>query len=206
MTSEMHRLLPLCRVSFAIGALRPDVLDRALDACAASANLDNSTVIEALIQSVPYAGFPGVIEALGRWRARSMTERTSLNAPPDPPVTSRTAKGHEIFSLIYGHVSDRILDELRAHHPSLADWILDFAYGRVMARAQLPLRELEALGVSSLIGQRRAAPLRSHVRGALRTGWEPADLELLCDDLARECGAEHREVLQLVREMTASEP
>ena len=62
----------------------------------------------------------------------------------------------------------------------LAQWILGFAYGTVMERGVLDLATIEGLAVASLVGQRRRAPLHSHLRGALRNGWSgPALRELL---------------------------
>ena len=44
---------------------------------------------------------------------------------------------------------------------------------------------IEALAVSSLIGQARLRPLHSHLRGALRTGHTRKSLTLLLDSLQK---------------------
>lgn len=151
------------------------------------------SVREAILQTVPYSGFPGAIEAFSIWEAFGLPSIRRL--PADRSLEEWTALGAETFTAVYGRVSTRVLDQLAGYEPRLRDWILSFAYGQVMAGGILPPGAIEAIGVASLIGQSsdgeaRVAPLRSHLRGALRAGWTSDELRDWIDDPERWVGAE----------------
>jgi len=169
-----ERIVLLGAVAVAIARCDGEGLDLALDAChrhdTASRDLP-----AAILQGIPYSGFPGAIDALGRWASRRDEPPTLRSDPPPSSGDGPAVVGDRIFREVYGSQADRVLQELRGHAPSLERWIVDFAYGTVMAGG-LPLVDIEALGVASLVAQGRRRPLHSHLRGALRTGWSPDDL------------------------------
>ncbi|MCA8961956.1 MAG: carboxymuconolactone decarboxylase family protein [Planctomycetes bacterium] len=187
MTSE--RIAALCRVAWAIGRRDSTRLDAALDACAASES--RCHVVEAILQGIPYSGFPSAIEALGRWSDRERAGGFAADRPVEVEGSDseRVTRGRQIFEAVYGRLTDRVLSTLRSRHPDLERWILGFAYGRVMGRGHLELADLEALGVASLLGQGLLAPLHSHLRGAHRMGWSKEDLRNLVRLLAADDSA-----------------
>ena len=191
MQIDMERVAALCRVSIAVSVHRRDWLEASLDACGSLPGLLPEHVAEAILQGIPYSGFPGAGEALALWRERR--EAGPGSALED---TSRAA-GERIFAQVYGDVSDRVRSQLRRRHPQLEQWILEFAYGSVMGRGILDLAEVEALGVASLLAQERRSPLRSHLRGALRTGWSEAQLDDLLGRLQAWCDPD---ILMFARE------
>ena len=170
---------------------RPQVSERGLDglaslvAGAASGDLDllvaraqhqaPARTEEALLQVVPYAGFPCVIRAFG----------AVLNVlPPSRAETSErlqevAARGRTTFETVYGDTADPIQRALHARHPLLAAWIREFAYGRVLSRqGVLTLREREHLAVSILTALGGLeAPLLGHMRAMGRLGASRADIE-----------------------------
>ncbi|MEM7261790.1 MAG: hypothetical protein AAF488_07335 [Planctomycetota bacterium] len=170
----------LGRVAVAIARCDAEALDAALAECAEEPAAA-SDVVDAILQGIPYSGFPGAIDALGRW--------STLDGSVPAAQWGSEAEGSAAdvgvanFSEVYGEVADRVRAELERFHPELERWIIEFAYGRVMGRSPLTLADKEALGVASLLGQGRRRPLRSHVRGALRTGWEPQALLAYLEDL-----------------------
>lgn len=176
---RLTRATLLCKVALAVGRSDPQALRRALVACQSHPALPLGDVEEALLQGIPFSGFPGAVEALGAWRALGGGVSTVEETPP-PTATH----GAAVFERVYGEVAPRVRLELAQRHPLLERWIIEFAYGRVMGRARFELALVEALGIASLLGQGRLAPLHSHLRGALRTGWSARELSSLLDALA----------------------
>lgn len=187
----------LARVAFAIARGEVAPVRSALEHC--RTRLDGTpaatadSVREAILQTVPYSGFPGAIEAFAMWDGLGLP--SSRRASPSKSLDEWRAQGSDTFVAVYGSVASRVLEQLAAYDSRLRDWILSFAYGQVMAGGALPLVAIEAIGVASLIGQSsdgdaRAAPLRSHLRGALRAGWTNDELRDWLDDRSRWCGAE----------------
>ncbi|MEM7167853.1 MAG: carboxymuconolactone decarboxylase family protein [Planctomycetota bacterium] len=202
---EIQRVSGLCRIALAVAQARSDRLDAALAVCASAPEISDRDVEEAILQGIPYAGFPGAVEALGAWRA--LAGAASSEAESGPSIVSANAtrrdQGAALFHEVYGDVDARVLGELRRRHEDLESWILEFAYGRVLCRPHLPLPLREALGVASLLAQGRRAPLHSHLRGALRCGLPQADLLALLDALADWCDDE---VIDFARERVRNEP
>ncbi len=184
-TEPTERLVLLCRVSLAVGAARPADLESALKLCQQSQQVTHSDVEECLLQGIPYSGFPGAGEGFSLWSQLQSETSTAPGASPSSPPPQVPLTGEAIFDSVYGSVSASVQDILRQQHPQLHRWVLDFAYGEVMGRGIFPLHELEALGVASLLGQKRRTQLHSHLRGALRCGWEPRPLKRLLESLSR---------------------
>ncbi len=105
-------------------------------------------IVEALLQVVPYAGFPRAIHAL--------TLARSLLGPPaaqaaEAPVPAHPALGAETFARVYDASHAAVRAGLERLEPRLARWTLEFAYGRVLAPANvLTLLEREWLAVAML--------------------------------------------------------
>ena len=135
---------------------------------AREAGVTRRQVEEALLQGILFCGFPRSIHGFGvlaeAWPAASEPAGGGL-ATADQP-----AAGREFFAAIYGKNSDTVQAMLKGYHGELHDFVLDVAYGRVMARPGLEprVRELLAVGVLALLGQTRL--VISHGRGALHFG------------------------------------
>lgn len=211
----------LCQLACAIARADREAVVAALDTCALEPQLDPEIVSEAILQGIPYSGFPGAVEALGLWIDRLAASKEPMvpARPPAPtPVvgrkvtaragapgsspTSARERGGRVFAEVYGDLAPRVRAELHRRHPHLEAWIISFAYGEVMASSELELSSLEALGVASLLGQGRRAPLHSHVRGALRTGWIATELDELLSALAPGCDAD---ILEFARSVLRRE-
>jgi alkylhydroperoxidase/carboxymuconolactone decarboxylase family protein YurZ len=185
-------ILPCCQLSFALAAperLDPRIaLERALGRCPLA------EVEETILQSIPYSGFPAAVESLGWLR--------ELHPDADSYPRNATKQPESFFQKIYGESEKKIRSSLRDRHEDLERWIIEFAYGTVMESSWLSSDAIEALAVSSLIGQARLRPLHSHLRGALRTGHTRKSLTLLLDSLQK---VAHPEVLRAAAKMIERE-
>jgi len=126
---------------------------------------------ETLLQLVPYAGFPRAITAFA-------ASREILGAP-GPDHGPDAGDGAAIFRDVYGDTAPRVEAGLRGLSERLADWTLDFAYGRVLARDHVLTlweRELMAVSILTALGG-LGDPLLGHMRAALRLGATQAQIE-----------------------------
>ena len=137
-----------------------------------------SLIREALLLLVPFAGVPRSLDALQVF-ARLHPEATAhLEAPPsgsDARAKFR-ARGEQLFARVYGAHLERVSGTLRTLDPELLDWVLEDAYGKVLARGFLPPKEVESLAVVLLAAQGLIRQLKGHVAGALHCGASPDDL------------------------------
>jgi 4-carboxymuconolactone decarboxylase len=81
---------------------------------------------------------------------------------------------------------------VRALHPDLERWMVEFGYGRVLARPGLSPRERELVTVASLAALGWERQLVSHVLGALRVGATAAAVREALAIGARSGGARER--------------
>ena len=164
----------------AAGALGDRVLVKRHAALAIDAGADPSQLVEVLLQLVPFAGFPRALAALGT--VHDLWPDGPPASEPDIDAAARTAGGRACFDAVYGVDADRIRGQLRDRHPQVARWIESFAYGRVLARATLPLLDRELLAVAMLVSLGgMEGPLLGHMRAALRLGATPAQLRTAID-------------------------
>ena len=130
--------------------------------------LDGTALHEAALQVVAYGGFPRAIEGL------SLLAASRRQPPPPARPDPAPAAGRATWDAIYRDRGDEVLAGLEALAPGFPHWVLDSAYRRILARPGLSLRDRELLAVAALGLMALAAPLGSHVRGALRNGSSPA--------------------------------
>jgi 4-carboxymuconolactone decarboxylase len=83
----------------------------------------------------------------------------------------RRTRGLRALAEIAGADGEAVVDRLRDIAPDLADWIVDFSYGDVMARPGLDRRTRQLATIAALTALGNAQPqLRVHLRGALNVG------------------------------------
>lgn len=164
-----RQLLCLLLASTALGDW--DRLDRVLH-LTDMLEIPSGDVLEILLQAHLFAGFPRAIEALDRWHriARTDTESARASAPHDLPWDDRRTLGEALFRRIYDQHANRVLRQLELLGGPLRDWILEHAYGRVLARPGVPPLERELAAVTALLVTNCPKQLASHMRGALRCG------------------------------------
>lgn len=158
------RLLVLTSVSTCRGAF--DTLGETL-ATARDLRMRRAAFEETLLQSVLFCGFPRCVTAFealrDRWPGSPGTE-------DDVPAGRWRAEGQRFFDLVYAHRSAEVGAMLRGLSPSFHDFVLESAYGRVLARPGLDPRTRELIAVGALAALGQTPQLIAHGRGALRCG------------------------------------
>jgi 4-carboxymuconolactone decarboxylase len=126
-------------------------------------------VEEALLQVVPYAGFPRALAAFQA--ARPALGNADPAAGSEPPAATFPSSGSRAFEGVYADASPRVREGLAALHPALPAWTVEFAYGRVLSRPALDLATREVLAVAILAALGRCDDaLRGHAKAAMRLG------------------------------------
>jgi len=153
---------------------------------------------EALLQVLPYAGFPRSLSALLVFDG--VLGETKEPEGPTPPRDVLIARGEGVFRRVYGGAADTILANIARAHPSLPEWILGDAYGKVLARPGLDLPTREVLGVALLTALDQPEQLQGHIRGGLRVGASAEQLqeavEIAAALISPEAGERARERLR----------
>lgn len=149
----------------------------------AAAVLPAAEVDEVLLQSHLFIGYPETLRAFALWRRWR---------PADPPATETLTdgeaaeRGAAVCAQVYGTTVARLRAEVAALHPDLERWMVTIGYGRVLGRPGLPLVERELCVAALLAAWGAPAQLYAHLRGAVRSGASPREVEeVLCaiDDL-----------------------
>jgi 4-carboxymuconolactone decarboxylase len=83
----------------------------------------------------------------------------------------RRGRGLRALTGITGDSGDAVVESLRDIAPDLAEWIVDFSYGDVMARPGLDRRSRQFATIAALTALGKAQPqLKVHIDGALNVG------------------------------------
>ncbi len=146
-------------------------LGSAVDTAAERA--DPVEVEEALLQSYLFLGYPAALTGIAVWR-----ERTGRPAPPDrreEPVGWQE-RGERVCREVYGDAYQGLRDNIAELRPEMDRWMVWEGYGKVLGRPGLALWRRECCIVAMLAVLGAGPQLRSHLRGALRTG---ADVSLM---------------------------
>jgi AhpD family alkylhydroperoxidase len=117
---------------------------------------------------VLFCGFPRVVTAF-----EQLGQAWPVPEPPHGgglPAGERTAAGHALFAAIYGKNDAPVRAMLRRCHGEFHDFVLEAAYGRILARPGLPPHTRELLAVAALAAQGQERQFVAHARGALGFG------------------------------------
>jgi alkylhydroperoxidase/carboxymuconolactone decarboxylase family protein YurZ len=145
-------------------------------ACAAARmhGAGRGDVEEMLLQAVLFAGFPRVVTAFERlntaWPTASAPNGGGL------PRDAQAAAGSALFAAIYGKNDAAVRAMLRGCHGEFYDFVLEAAYGRILARPGLPPLERELLACAALAAQDQERQFVAHARGARTFGASLDDL------------------------------
>ncbi|GAA1222587.1 carboxymuconolactone decarboxylase family protein [Kitasatospora nipponensis] len=129
-------------------------------------------IVEVLIHTCGYAGFPAALN--GITVAREVFQaRAGLDFRPTvtPSGEDRFARGSAALSAIDGRAGELVIASLRDIAPDLARYIIEFGFGDIYARPALDLRTRELVTVAMCTALGTAGPqLRVHLHGLLNTG------------------------------------
>lgn len=157
------RLLVLTAVSTCRGAF--DDLGDVFTAAQARA-MRRSAFEEALLQSVLFCGFPRCVTAFETLRDRWPGHPADEGG--DVPADLWRERGQQFFDAVYAHRAAEVGAMLRGLSPAFHDFVIESAYGRVLARPGLDPRTRELLAVGALAALGQIPQLIAHARGALR--------------------------------------
>jgi 4-carboxymuconolactone decarboxylase len=105
------------------------------------------------------------------------TARTGVRAEQVTYTDDRRTRGSRALAEITGDSGTAVVNSLRDIAPDLADWIVDFSYGDVMARPGLDLRSRQLATIAALTALGNAQPqLKVHIAGALNVGCKPQEI------------------------------
>ncbi len=89
----------------------------------------------------------------------------------------RRERGARLMRELTGDAAETVVRGLRDVAPDLADWIVEFAYGDVMARPGLDRRSRQLATIAALTALGNAQPqLKVHIQGALNAGCKPQEI------------------------------
>ena len=175
MTEDRHVPLAALAAAAVVGD-GTGVLSAAHAAIASGCREDE--VREALRMVHLFAGFPRALDAAAA-AAPALAAPAAEPVPGDETALHRLfrERGRALFDRVYGSDAPRVMERLRSLDPSLTSWVIEDAYGRVLAREALAPAERERLAVVMLAAQGLRNQLAGHVRGALRCGASAAGVE-----------------------------
>jgi 4-carboxymuconolactone decarboxylase len=87
-------------------------------------------------------------------------------------------RGWELIQSIHDEVANKTVEGVGAVAPAVAEMIVSFAYGDVMARPGLDIKTRQICTVAMLaaMGGHTAPELKAHIRGALNVGWTKQEI------------------------------
>jgi len=142
---------------------------------------------------------------------------TDDGTPADGKVTPRAevvsysedrrSRGLRTLAEMTGESGVAVVQGLRSIAPDLADWIIDFSYGDVMARPGLDRRTRQLATIAALTALGNAQPqLEMHVQGALKAGCKPQEIIEVILQMTVYCGFPAAiNALSVVREVVPGE-
>jgi len=170
---EETRVRHLARLAAAATAGRRDALAPAFRE-AIEAGIAAGDLQEATLQVFLFAGYPRAIAAF-----EALAEAAPDAAPaPSEPRADFAARGDAVFGAVYGPHAPEVKRLLARLHADFARFVLTDAYGQVLGRPFLDIRDREAMAVAMLAVLEQESQLRAHVRGALRVGVPPAHVRV----------------------------
>jgi 4-carboxymuconolactone decarboxylase len=195
----------------AAGALgRATRLGDALSA-ALGGGVPPGAVRECLLMLALFAGFPRTLDAFAAYRrvhGGPSTPEAGLADDVGERRETFRVRGRDLFERVYGPDSERVMERLLELDPELPHWIVEDAYGRVLARPGLSAAERECLAVVALCALRLRNQLAGHVRGALLCGATPDEIRacLAAADLPEDEIAAARDALDRATEVDGAPP
>ncbi|MCR9245691.1 MAG: carboxymuconolactone decarboxylase family protein [bacterium] len=131
-------------------------------------DLPRAAFEEMLLQSVLFCGFPRAVTAFEQfgeaWPAPSPPRGGAL------PAGEQRQAGDALFDAIYGKNSTSVRGMLTGFHADFEAFVLEVAYGRILARPGLDGRRRELLAIGALAASDQKRQFAGHARGALHLG------------------------------------
>jgi alkylhydroperoxidase/carboxymuconolactone decarboxylase family protein YurZ len=98
-------------------------------------------------------------------------------------ISSPEKAGQELFSKIYLDKTEEVKRVLSRQHPFFEKWIITHAYGDILSRKFLALKERELAAVGVLMALNLPLQLWGHMRALLSLGFDRRDVLEIVDTL-----------------------
>jgi len=141
-------------------------------------------------------GYPTMLDCFQM--LRTIAPNSVIPSSKQENASVIVTRGRNSLRRVYGEALPRLLVNLRSLHPIAPEMIVRDAYGRIISRAGLSLREREIVNVVVLSIQGLYGQLYSHLRGALREGVSSKTLRDTINSAARIAGTDLRQSLMLL--------
>lgn len=136
-------------------------------------------VVEVLMHTLVYAGFPAALNGIAAARA-VFAEHPAAPGTPDAPgapepaaegASERFARGLRALAEVDGHSGQQVVDSLNDIAPELGRYLVEFVFGDVYQRTGIDLKTREMATIAMCTALGTAGPqLRVHIHGFLNTG------------------------------------
>lgn len=176
----------LVRLAAALAALPAGELEPHLGRAMAEAG--RVRVEELLLQSHLFLGFPAALAAFEAWR-RISPEPAAVSGATEEEARAR---GERVCRDVYGKAYGPLRRNVRRLHPDLDRWMVAHGYGRVLGRPGLEVDLRELCNVALLAVKGGEPQVHSHLRGALRVGAKPEEVEAALEAGLSRCTAPER--------------
>ena len=155
------------------------------------AGLSELQMYEAVLNLLPYIGYPRTLSTLGRFQKvypDYITKRSQGKAPKSTEPWQEYAskvwgeRGAKVQEQLAGgsEANKELIQRLSQISPELAEWVRYDDFGRVFGRTGLSLIEREAIVLGALIAQ-GAAQIAFHYKAMLRVGGDEALVDALLE-------------------------
>lgn len=130
-----------------------------------------ATVIEILLLTSVYAGFPAALNAVFAAKEVFGARDIIVETQPAPVGDDRHARGLQALDAVSAGAGAAVIRSLQDIAPDLARFIIDFSYGDVIGRPGLDNRARELATIAQLTALGTALPqLKVHLAAALNVG------------------------------------
>ncbi|WP_199547632.1 carboxymuconolactone decarboxylase family protein [Streptomyces sp. N35] len=134
-------------------------------------------IVEALIHTVPFMGFPRALNAVAVARKVFADRVVTFEPPVQNDPRDRYERGAENLKRIDGEHGLEVIESLGDIAPDLGRYIVEFAFGDVYHRPWLSPQRRQLVTVGALTAFGDTAPqLRVHIGAALNVGLSPAQV------------------------------
>ncbi|MFF3172499.1 carboxymuconolactone decarboxylase family protein [Streptomyces sp. NPDC057900] len=131
-------------------------------------------VVEVLMHTLVYAGFPAALNGIAAARAVFTEHPGTADTPAEPAGegdSERLARGLRALEEVDGHAGQQVMDSLSDIAPDLGRYIVEFVFGDVYQRSGIDLKTREMATIAMCTALGTAGPqLRVHIHGFLNTG------------------------------------
>lgn len=140
-------------------------------------------IYEVILQSYLFCGFPATLEAM----KILASERSVPTGGSEEGLSASNFKerGMKLLQHIYGKVAEPMLSNIEAMSAELKEWMIVEGYGKVLSRPGLDVSTRELCIVAQLAVLTHPNQLKSHLRGALRTGCTIQQINSVIEIIAR---------------------